>query len=307
MTDRTGRTWTYGAEHELADWDRTRGLPTEPPGWAVDERDVTMMNSDGSAVDPRGVINTRGGEVNTPPTATPEGQGLMLATFLLMHPESRVNHRSNLHIHVRVPGLRDDLDALKEVQAYCDAFLERALALVEPIRRPTSDQYASSEEYNGALRRWRRRLVSHHTRVPAKRVEAQLRADTVQEFFEAECVRDRHGRVMWHAQPRAAVNLRQMWKETNTVEFRHFPGTLQPSEVVTCARWCRAFLLDALNTRRGPEAIFHEGFAQAKFPQFPPYVHWMEVRYRATVLDGTVPRDVVRGNLERIREGTFQP
>lgn len=298
--------WTYGAEHELGDWDRTRPLP---PGFGIDEDDVTVMNSDGTAADPRARITTRGGELNTPPTDTPLGQAGMLDLIRRYYPEATVNHRSNLHIHVRVPGLCDDLPALKRLARYVrDQCLDGMLKVIEPIPEPSRTTYPDPEEYEGARRRWRRRRISHHTVLPYARLHRQLQARTVEEFHRAEVPATRAtGRPMWHAQPRAAINIRQLM-ETDTIEFRHFPGTLVPEEVHTAVSWCRDFLADGLGPQRGWRHVHNAlGYAASPWPTFPPYVHWMEVRFRATVLDGSIPRAVAAANVQRILRGEFTP
>ena len=71
--------WTFGAEHELGDWDQRNGLPT---GFKMDTRDITVMNSNGIAADPKGRSYSFGGEINTPPTDTIEGQGAALEELL---------------------------------------------------------------------------------------------------------------------------------------------------------------------------------------------------------------------------------
>lgn len=297
-------TWTYGAEHELSDWPRhARALPA---GWKLDERDVTMVNSNGIAVDPRGITYDRGGEFNTPPTANPEGQAALLAELLRLFPECTVNYRSNLHLHVRIPGLREDLAALKQIARFNAEHLPRLLQVLEPIPRPTRLAFPAPEELEGALRRYRRRLVSHHTVVRGLRLAAQLAAATTQEFFEREVPwSESLGRPQWQCQPRQAVNLRQL-RETDTVEFRHFPGTLDPAELATCARWCGDYLACAL--RDGdPMALFHSEYDRRPWPQFPAYVHWMEVRYRATVHDGTLSRAEIERNTALILAGEFRP
>ena len=101
---------------------------------------------------------------------------------------------------------------------------------------------------------------------------------------------------MWHAQPRLCVNLRQL-KETDTVEFRHFPGTLDEGELHCCLEWCADFMRMALANDGAsmPAMLLYYQERQSAFPSFPPYIHWMEERYRQTCWDGSVPReDIIR-------------
>lgn len=286
-------TWTYGAELEFGDLDRSKALPE---GCKWDVRDYSMVNSNGIAVDPKGVLYGFGGEINTRPTDTIAQQVALFRKILKLYPEAAANYRSNLHIHIRVPGLSADLKALKKLQAYVLTF-RPVIELVEPIPEPTREEHATDEEYKGARRRWRRRRVSHHTFVPPNRVEKQLRAKSLQEFFEAEVPRSKAGQVMWHAQPRAAVNLRQL-RETDTIEFRHFPLSKEPKEFEAALRWCDGFLRAALNDGPAPAELWSA--FKGKLPAFPSYVHWMEERYRRTVHDGTLSKEEILKNIQEI-------
>lgn len=307
MTDLNPRNWTCGAEHEFGDWSRSRPLP---PGYKVDEDDFTVMNSDGTAADPKGKDNSIGGEINTPPYTGVQELADGLRELIDWDPRVSVNHRSNLHVHWRVPGLSEDLPLLKQLAAYNYRYLKEALELVEPIPKPTGAEYPDPIQHMGAMRRWRRRKVSHHTVLVAERLRRQMAALTVQEFHEAEVPRSREGKPMWHAQPRAAVNVRQLL-ETDTIEFRHFPGTLVPAQLAMCARWCREYLVDALGPQMGPGSVFFshplEFHRPCTFPVFPNYVHRLEVRYRATCFDGSVPRRLAAENVKAIQAGTWDP
>ena len=291
--------WTYGAEHEWADWPIDAVLPR---GCAHNKKDHTVANSNGVANDPRGIVYRYGGEINTRPTCTAEDQVKVLAELLAALPEARVNYRSNLHVHVRVPGLEEDLAALKCVQRYVHAHMPRAFDLIAPLPKPSPFQIKDRAALEGATKRWRRCLVSHRTLLRPDRLARQLGARTCREFFEAEVPHLPGGRALWHLQPRACVNLSQLL-ETRTVEFRHFPGTLDQDEFRVCLTWCQKFLRAAL--REEPiDSLFSWARGQ-KFPAFPPYDHLIDVRFRATVNDGSIPRDKVRRNIEAILDGSF--
>lgn len=292
-------TWTFGAEHEWADIDRKRPLPK---GYGWDDRDITIVNSNGIANDPKGVLYQFGGEINTPPTKSPEGQVECLNTLKGLFPEAKVNYRSNLHVHVRVPGLKDDLKALKQVQKYIHEYMPRIFPVIEPLPKPTMWEYSNPVELEGASRRWRRRRVSHQALLTRERLAHQLAATTVQEFFDREPP-SKDGKPLWHLQPRLCVSLRQML-QTDTTEFRHFPGTLDENELGACVWWCDRFMSAALEN--GPVQSLLDWAARRKFPSFPPYVHDMEVKYRATVHDGTVPRDKIKKNIVAILAGRFE-
>jgi Putative amidoligase enzyme len=292
--------WTYGAEHELGDWDQRKGLPR---GHKMDVRDVTCMNSNGIAADPKGKLWPYGGEINTPPTDTIVGQIECLDEIRALHPEAGINHRSNLHVHVRVPGLREDLAALKRVAAFNEKWLRQVLPIVEPIPKPLN---AMTDEAQGEMRRWRRRKVSHHTVLVKTRTERMLAASTVEEFFRAEVPISKAGVPLWHCQPRAAVNLRQLL-ETDTVEFRHFPGTLNGVSLNAALHWAEYWLQLALGESEEIEVADNarKFWASAVNIPFPEYVHWKEVRYRATCHDGTNSPQTIANNIRAIQEDRF--
>lgn len=292
--------WTYGCEHELADISWETPLPR---GFGRDTKDYTIVNSNGVANDPKGKLYRFGGELNTPPSNKPEGQAQYLRLIRQVYPEAKVNYRSNLHVHIRVPNLKDDLLALKQVQAYIHAEMPKVFPVVEPIPHPTRKEFPIPGEYEGAKRRYKRRLVSHHCLLKDARLEHQLAANTTEEFFAREVPRDKAGNPLWSCQPRLCVSLRQLL-QTDTVEFRHFPGTLDDRELLTCIQWCRRFMLAALD---GDALEPHLAWAANQvFPKFPPYIHELERRYRATVHDGSVPKDRIALNIRAIEEGTFR-
>lgn len=290
---------TWGAEHELADISRHAVLPK---GFGWDTRDITIVNSNGIANDPSGELYGFGGEINTPPTDSPEGQVECLCQIKELFPNAVVNYRSNLHIHLRVPGLKEDLVALKRVQKYVHKHMREALALIEPIPYPTAAEYPVSAELKGALRRYRRRCVSHHTLLTPSRLAYQLEAKTVEDFFNKEPPMSRVGKPLWHAQPRLCVSLRQLL-QTDTVEFRHFPGTLDEGLLYNCLLWCGKFMHAALSG-----STIDPLLAWAKkqsWPTFPKYVYKQEVCYRATVHDGSLTKDQIKKNIQAILEGRF--
>jgi hypothetical protein len=120
-------------------------------------------------------------------------------------------------------------------------------------------------------------------------------------FFEAE-VPWGGGRPRWHLQSRTAVNLRQLL-QTNTIEFRHFPGTLDPNELKTCLLWCKQFLICALEDSDIKTLL--DWARHNKFPTFPLYEHDLEIKYRATTHDGSLTKDQIKQNIDRILNGTF--
>jgi hypothetical protein len=305
---------TFGTERELSDWPANE-LNTLPR-FGRDKKDITIVNSTGIANDPSLKYYRIGGEINTPPTDNIDGQVECMQQILRCWPECTVNYRSNLHFHIGVPGLSGDLVHLKRFAQYNAYWLPKVLDWVEPIPNPFDDfPSLSHSELNleqlGAIRRYKRRRRSHHTILPKSRLPLQLAARTPQEFFEAEVPRSRMGAPLWHFQPRAAVNLRQLREPFGTFEIRHFPETLDPDKLIQVGLWCRCYTLCALGDwgspgNIDPRAVFiSAGGNAALIPQFEPYDHSLEIRYRATCHDGTLSKTLIVNNIESILAGTF--
>lgn len=291
---------TFGAEHEWADWPLSTQLPN---GYGRDTDDITIVNSNGIANDPSGKFYGYGGEINTPPTYNIQGQTDCLKELKLLLPTATINYRSNLHLHIRIPGLKEDLPTLKHLQKYIHQNMRKVLAVIQPLPKPDKKQWPDPEELAGATRRWRRRRVSHQTLLTPSRLEKQLSATTVEEFFRLEPPHDKNGKPQWQCQPRLCVNLRQLL-ETDTIEFRHFAGTMDEERFRIAFNWCLAFIEQALENK--PIEPLLASYSNFEFPKFPEYSHWMEKRYRATVHDGTVPKDKIKENINKILEGTFE-
>lgn len=296
--------WTYGAEHEWADWPLDRELPK---GFGIDTKDCTIVNSNGIANDPKGKLYRFGGEINTPPTQTIEDQVGILTHLKELYPEAKVNYRSNLHLHIRIPGLIEDLESLKILQKNIHTWMPEAFDVIEPIPEPERIRFRTDEEYKGARRRYRRRCVSHHTLLTEKRLQHQLEAQTIEEFFEREVPRSKKDKPLWHCQPRLCVNLRQL-KETDTIEFRHWPGTMDEEQLRNAFEWCYEFITLALfNQDREEFYILLNEYEGRNLPKFPAYEHWMEERYRRTCHDGTLTKEQIKQNIEEILNETVSP
>lgn len=301
---------TYGVEHEWADWDVRTPLPE---GFSRDTRDYTIVNSNGIANDPTLRYYPYGGEICTPPTDTIHGQVLAMHQLQELLPTATVNYRSNLHVHVRIPGLRDNLYALKSIQRYIHEHMPAILEVIQPLPRPGPAQaaqrsgadrlYSEDEWLEGARLRWRRMLVSHQTLLTPRRLAHQLEAQSVTEFLEREVPwSEKKGRPQWQCQPRLCVNLRQLL-ETDTVEFRHFAGTMDSLEVCTALHFADRFL-----TAARAAAPIEELLAWCRtqqWPRFQPYQHWMETRYRATAHNGKVDKQAIATNINLILENKW--
>jgi hypothetical protein len=268
---------TVGVEYEFGDIWRTE----LPSGLSWNEKDYSIVSSTGIANDPKGKVYNRGGEINSVPTSTIQEQLGMFEALIKMHPEAAINHRTNLHLHVRVPGLSCDLQALKRLLAYIDKNQSEIYQHIEPIPVPFPDDYESIGAFQGAKKRYKRRKVSHQYKVPEERVAEAMQATTPEEFFDAHSKLQADGKRAYGLTTRAGINLLQL-KETDTVEFRHFTNTLNPNELDSCFHWVKNFIPLALEDASVPELLSQYNY---KFPEFALYNHAMEIGYQFTNFD----------------------
>ena len=233
--------WTFGAELEFADVSRKTPLPK---GCSWNNQEMTLVNSNGVANDPLGTLWAYGGEVNTRPTNDAADQvAVCMEVVEALGGTGTINYRCDFQVHIGVPGLADDLAAVKRVGLYVQENYEHVITLVDPIARPRASEWGTLD-YELAKQDYRRKKRLHHTQLPLGTFEKQQRASNVQAFYAAEF------RVP--PPPRVWVNLRQLWRETETVEFRHFFSTANEQEIESCLWWCELFLDAALNG--GPPA-----------------------------------------------------
>ena len=292
------RTFSYGCELEFADVDRFAKLPD---GCSFDGKDHTVVNSNGVATDPKALTCNIGGEINAKPTDTIHEQLHVIENIIKSFKTITVNYRCNLHIHVRVPGLKDDLESCKKLARYIRANEKDVFRLIEPIPKPTTEQYPNAEAFAGAMKRYKRRHRSHQYSVSENVYKAMLDATTTQEFYNAHApYSDVKKQYCFHLKPRAAINLRPLWETGhNTIEFRHFPGTLDLNCYRSCLTWCKLFLDAALND--GPTACeLLESNTWMTFPKFEPYQHELEKTYLLTSYDHN-NRDQIIKNIEMLK------
>lgn len=294
-------TFSYGCELEFADVDRFVELP---PGCAFDGKDHTVVNSSGIATDPKAQTCKQGGEINVRPTDTIDEQLQVIEQVInCFGQQITVNYRCNLHVHVRVPGLRDDLAACKQLATYIRNHERDVYRLIEPIPKPTPEQYPDKASMEGALKRYKRRHRSHQYRVSDNVYQAMMRASTVQEFYNAHAPwSEKKQQHCFHLKPRAGINLRPLWEtHHNTIEFRHFPGTLDMLEYKSCLTWCSLFLDAALNSPNTTPQQILDNNPWMKFPKFQPYQHDLETTYLLTSYDHCTRAQIV-DNLKTLQK-----
>jgi hypothetical protein len=285
--------WSYGAELELADWPRGGKLLS---GMAIDEAEWNNVNSNGVAVDGAGKLYNLGGEILTAPSTDPHAPADQLSWVKSQWPEARCNFRTGLNIHVRVPGLRDDLKRLKQLQAFIHESMPCLLLVIDPLSVPNKKAFPDQMAWKGARRDYLRCRKNHHTLLPPWRLALQMKARSPEEFFAAEAIHLPTGKVYWATVPRACVNLRQLL-QTDTVEFRHFAGSSSPEEVLRATLWCKAFLEAGFEGGSARELLMNFGPRKGvAWPQAAPYIYWMDKGFFFTSRHFHPP-ETVRANI----------
>lgn len=121
-------------------------------------------------------------------------------------------------------------------------------------------------------------------------------AKTPREFYEAHASRDKFGRPMFHLATRCGINLMQLFDETDTVEFRHFPMTLDLDEIRSAITWCLKFMEAGLNDQQPPKELLEDWMV---FPKFIKYNHVREERMRSTSV-GKINRSRAKANITKM-------
>ena len=284
--------FTYGTELEFADVDIRNDLPD---GCQWNKKDYSIVNSNGVANDPLGKTCLYGGEINTKPTNTIHEQMIVIYKIIhILYPKPVINYKCNLHIHVGVPGLKEDLTTLKQVYAYAYNMDEKLFDIIDPMPRPIKLNNADSKLES---KRYNRNLISHRKKPSAKRFAEVMASTTPQEFFENHATRDKIGKLCWAITPRDGINLRQLW-ETDTVEFRHFFGTLDLEEIRNCLIWCSEFMNLAINSPTIPPQSILKNNPNLRFPK--------PVKFDANLQRGYVMTNVAHQNRKQAMENIIK-
>lgn len=259
---------TYGCELEIADCDTRIKIPKKLGKW--DYKDGTICNSNGQANDPQKKVNVYGGEINTTPTKTIKKQLKNIKRIFEILKNYSFNHTTNLHIHIRIPGLKESLEDIKKLQTYVFKYSKEMLEVIEPI--PKADRNLKGEDFLLAKRREKRRKKSHHWCISEKTYNRLMKAKTVEEFFESYYPRTKDGRINFAGATRSAINILQL-KETETIEFRFFTCSDNLEQIKDSFLFCKKFLLSALTNQKPPLKIFRKyNFKFTPFWEFDPFL-----------------------------------
>jgi hypothetical protein len=271
--------YTYGFEIEWGDVDRRIEIPEQLGSWEYAETDIVNLLGEHAykCCDPLGVEPPFGGEINTKPTKTWQEQVERIFELKAFFEEKgntpTINCISHNHMHVRVPGLRNDIAALKRLTAYIKAnqstFVERVYGWYK--HQEMDAQAVQYLKFNGG------RLM------PDYMCDNILnRAVDFDSFIKMHAA-GKDGVSM--GRPfRYAINTYSL-KHIDTIEFRCFRASLDRTEIESQFKIAELFIDAALND--GPpigdilDAHPELRFAPLKW-SFKEYKAWKETKYDAS-------------------------
>lgn len=236
-------TFQYGYELELSDVERV-DLPSHLGTWDGCERDIvnTRPPHRGIAADPLGLEPPFGGEINTIPTVGWKGQvekiEEILDFFRKLGNEPCIGPTAHGHIHVHIPGMCEDIKALKQLACYV---FDNQRDVIE-----TCGKYRWEHDMDRAAQAYFR--MDGGRKLPSYILNNILdHATDLESFTKMFCMSKdmkRAGRPF-----RYAINMYCL-KHTRTVEFRMFRGTLNVDLIRNSFRAVEAFMDAALNNPR---------------------------------------------------------
>lgn len=269
--------FTFGYEIEWGDIDRTLEIPEHLGAWEYAETDIVNIHEPYRfvACDPLGTEPPVGGEVNTKPTATWEEQVdriMELHDLFVANGDqpsaSVVNHG---HLHVYVPGLKDDVESLKKLVAYIQKNQTDTIEACYQFRDKNEMKLLKGAKMYLKLDGGRE--------MPDYMCENIINLATDFDHFIKLHAAGKDGVSM--GRPfRYAINTYCM-KHTGTIEFRCFRSTTDRKQIEDQFKFAVAFIDAALNDGPSVKQILEE--YDYDFPPFVwnpgEYKGWMNTKY----------------------------
>lgn len=256
--------FTYGAEIEWGDVDRRLTIPSNLGKWEFSETDIVNQNAPYYAVasDPLGTDPPFGGEINTMPSKTWREQvqtiGKLYDFFVKNGNTPTASPVSHTHVHVYVPGLKQDIAALKRLTAYIKENQEYSIKRIHQYKE-------------------------HYLMKDTKTARTYLKWDCGRPMPDWMCdniinlATDFDHFIKLHAAGKDGVSMGRPFryafntycmKHIGTIEFRFFRNTVKKEEFESCFRFAEEFIDAALNN--GPNV--QEIIARSEW-YFPPFVY----------------------------------
>lgn len=270
--------YTWGYEIEWGDIDRTLEIPSHLGTWEQAEIDIVNIHEPYKyvAVDPLGINPPVGGEINTKPTHTWKKQVDRIMEIHQLFVDngdtpssSCVNHG---HLHVHVPDLKNDIDALKRLIKYIKnnqaITIKRLYNFRKNLIMEKMDLYYL--EIDGG------------TPMPNKVCDNIINnSKNFDDFIKYHYLPEELQREM--PPQRYAINTYIM-QYTNTIEFRCFRSSTNRKHIEDSFRFVEKFMDAALNGGPNVKQILSE--YDYEFPPFifnkEEYTGWQKTMYHVS-------------------------
>lgn len=277
---------SFGAELEFSDVDRSIGIPKELGSWEGPKiagmnlgSELDIVNTKGEwrgiATDPLCVSCPVGGEIHVNPSWTIDSQLIRILRIIDLFPQIGVACVNHGHIHVGIPGIRKDLQAIKNLFTYtrrnelyvlkaCSGYYEVEASIIE----------------NANLNDWVKDylLVGDAKAIGQELYDRVEKAETLSEVWKALKEVEAYNFFWTNGRSRlapgshrTAVNLYNLLK-MESVEFRVFRASLNPVEIYSSLLFSQRYIEEALKGKEGKPVteILKEGqfrFAPLNFDE----------------------------------------
>lgn len=269
--------FTWGFELEVGDVDRRLTIPENLGEWEFSETDIVNMHTPykGAAADPLGLEPHWGGEINVKPAKTINEILDKIEQILQFFKDNGNTPTSNCishsHIHVRIPGLKDDINSLKKLIVYIK---ENQHIVIDKCHNFRLDPLMSSTKTAKTYLKW-----DGGRPMPNYMCDNIINLATDFDSFIKLHAAGKDGISM--GRPfRYAINTYCM-KHIDTVEFRMFRNTLKREELEACFKFVERFMDCALNNGPDVQEILLE--TSYMFPQLQydheAYLKWEQSKY----------------------------
>lgn len=265
--------WQVRAEMEWPDA-RTVVLPS---GWRWSDKCFWVVNSDGIACDPQRRLVKHGGQVHTPIARAPDDLAMRcLPLFDSLRPQP--NYRATMRVSIRVPDLRDDVDAIKRLLDYTHRYLPPMWSRVDPLDPMVElDPQATDAEHKGAHNRLTAAIRARHYLLPAGLHQRRMKAVTIDQLLAPEVT------ISTNAGPvssplRETVDVRHVGA-TGWITFRCFAQAANDDQVHAAAGFATAWTKAALHDDDPVQPV---NVWQRHLPRQLPYRHDLEKGWQRT-------------------------
>lgn len=260
---------SFGAELEWSDIDRSIDIPKELGAWEGPKiagynlgSELDIVNTKGEwrgvATDPLCLDCPVGGEIHVNPSWTIESQLLRIMRIIDLFPQIGVACPNHGHIHVGIQGIRQDLQAIKNLFEYTQNNQFDVLRACSGYGEREHDDVVESCEL-GKIEHWVQEYLligdakSIHTDLFTKVAKAKSLAEVWKAVEEVEAINWDWvtGKITTaHGSHRTAVNLYSLLRG-ETVEFRVFRASINPVEIYSSLVFCQRYIEEALKGKDG--------------------------------------------------------